>query len=94
MVNCAREFLGSVYHNDERTVTIFISNMVHLMEIFREALCFCAGGELHASLVTCNVMLLATVPHVFGQDSVNEHEDKLCNSFYVNYNSPKGKRFY
>jgi hypothetical protein len=64
------------------------------MSFFREALCFCAGGELHASLVTCNVMLLATAPHVFKQDTVNEREDKLYRSFYVSNKSLIGKRFY
>jgi hypothetical protein len=64
------------------------------VSFFNEALCFCAGGEFHASLVSCNVMLLATAPHVLKQDTVNEREDRQYNSFYVSYNSLNGGRFY
>jgi hypothetical protein len=77
-----------------------MSNTVNLMKILwclfflREALCFCAGGELHASLVTCNVMLLATASHVFKQGTVNEGEDKRCRSFYVSNNSLNDERLY
>jgi hypothetical protein len=64
------------------------------VSFFREALCFCAGGEFHASLVACDVLLLAIAPHVLKQDTVNEREDRHYSSFHVSYNSLNDERLY
>lgn len=49
-------------------VYIMVPDVIQLVKIcwllcLRLALCFCAGGELHASSLTYSVILLATVPH-------------------------------
>ena len=48
-------------------VYIMVPDVIHSVKIcwlscLREALCFCAGGEFHASSVTCSVMVLNNVP--------------------------------
>lgn len=52
---------------DAEHIYIMEPAVIHFVKIcwllcLREALCFCAGAELHAWSFTCSVTLLATVP--------------------------------